>query len=414
MKIEWKNSKKLKPEVILKKINGIMTVSAEGNVSFEGFEYHDAVAALQSMINYPESVAWLSREIFLYKAISDAARKGTLDRDKVIAELNAILNSKLTQKEQTYYLLTSISIASPLPEKVVNIGACKIKIFEGEYPKKFISRTNLVSDLAQKNFGRGVDHRPQGYSGVIVSLKSKSADWAASECLKAIDILRAVWCTAANSSMEFGADEWSPINRIRLGGVHTVHNEDGTLASDTFWYEPNFVLAHPHRVLAHSVTELRKYYKNYFSKIEKSKYSNVIKDSLLRYVRALDESDQNTALIRLWGAMEELLSPNGANYDLVTRRCSFLFKERDYHRQLLEHLREYRNANIHAGEQSETVKTLCYQLQFYFLHLIKFHLSNSKIFESLVQANEFLDLPTDQNILEMRRKLIDKAIRFTA
>lgn len=412
MSIKWKKSKKLKPEVILKKLDDIKSLTKEGNVSFSSFEYHDAVAALQTMIDYPESVTWMSRQVFLSKAISEVARNGMLDCDNVISEINKQIKSDLAQKEQPYYLLTSISIAPPLLEKAIRLGPCTIRIDEGGHPKKFSSRINLVKQLKQRGIDERVDHSPAGYSSVIISVKSKSVDWAANDCLKALDIVRAVWCLAVNPSMEFVGNEWSPINQIRLGGAHTVHFEDGTLASENIWYEPNFVLAKPYQITPRSIQEYRKYCRNYLSQIKKSKYSSAIKDSLLRYVRALDEKDQNTALIRLWGAMEKLLSPESANFDLVAKRCSFLFKEQDYHRQILEHLREYRNSNVHAGQQSERVKILCYQLQFYFHHLIDFHLSNSRYFESLEQANDFLDLPSDPNILEKRKKLIDKAIRF--
>lgn len=412
MKIEWKTSKKLKPEVILKRLDNIKTVTAEGNVSFSSFDYHDAVAALQTMIHYPEDIAWMTREIFLSKAISEAAKNGVLDRDNVISELNILLRGKLKQKERVYYTLTSISVApATLLNKVINIGACKIKIIGGGYPKKFNSRNALVAELKNRGFDNRIEPNPSGYSNVIISIKSKSVDWAASDCLKALDILRAVWSLSFNSSMEFIGDEWSPINKIRLGGVHTVHNEDGSLAFETFWYEPNFVSASPIKLSSSSIEKL-KYCSNFLGLIEKSKYSNAIKSALLRYVRALDERDQNSALIRLWGAMEELLSPNGANYDLVTKRCAFLFKDHGYHRQLLEHLREYRNTSVHAGELNEKVKTLCFQLQFYFYHLIVFHLSNVRFFDNLDQANEFLDSSLDVNLLKKRKKMIVKAIKF--
>jgi hypothetical protein len=412
MAIEWKKSKKFKPDIILKKIGSVATVSSDGKVSFSGFEFHEAIAVLRTMIQFPEELPWVGREIILPKAISEALKKGELDKKSVLEELNAQFKNQLAQKAQKYYLLTSISISPPLLGRTVNIGSCNIKLFESNYPRKFHGRNELISDLQSRDFAKGVEANPRGYSRVVVSIKAKSADSAANECLKALDTLRAVWCLMFNSSMEFVGDEWSPINKIRLGGVHTIHHEDGALATDTFWFEPNFVYSSPHQVSLSSIDKSRKYFRQFWRLIEESKYSNALRKSLIRYVRSLDERDQNSALIKLWGAMEELLSPFDANYDLVTRRCSFLFQDRDYHHQSLEHLREYRNSSIHVGEQGERTKTLCFQLQFYFYRVIGFHLSNTKCFDSLEQANEFLDLPPDVVMLKRRRMLIDKATKF--
>lgn len=81
---------------------------------------------------------------------------------------------------------------------------------------------------------------------------------------------------------------------------------------------------------------------------------------------------------------------------------------------MLEYLREYRNANVHAGEEYEEAKTCCYQMQFYFFELILFHLRNAEIFDTLQESNMFLDLPTDKTELEIRKKHIEKAIEFVS
>ncbi|WP_338429403.1 hypothetical protein [Synechococcus elongatus] len=113
----------------------------------------------------------------------------------------------------------------------------------------------------------------------------------------------------------------------------------------------------------------------------------------------------------MWGALETLTAASGS-YDLVTKRCAFLFAEYDYHKQILEHLREHRNSNVHSGDESDNTKFSCFQLQRYFYNLILFHLRNQGEFSSLDEANSFLDLPANKRILEDRKKLIEKALKF--
>ncbi|WMO13505.1 hypothetical protein [Pseudoalteromonas piscicida] len=210
--------------------------------------------------------------------------------------------------------------------------------------------------------------------------------------------------------MEIFGEQWRPINKVRLGSAHTVHKDSGKVASDNFWYEPNFSSA---TVFKPQKTDVyARSCKWALERLADIPYGMTLKDALLRYVRALDEKDQNVALIRLWGALEVIAAPSEANYDLVTRRCAFLFAEYAYHKQVLEHLREYRNSNVHSGDQSEKAKSSCYQLQFYFYHLILFHLKNQGEFSSLDEANSFLDLPTKKETLQNKKRLIEKAINF--
>lgn len=404
MKAKWK--RKLKPNVILGKIDRIKSVGPDKRVSYSAPEYHEAMAVLRNMVEFPKVADGLNQEDIVSKAVNIIAKDSSLDESKVINEINSIIKNQLATSEYKFHILTSISLRKPYPENHIKIEDCIIRIFDSNYPKKYTGRDAAIS--ADKSI---TDGTPGDYAKVIVSLKAKSVKGAATSALRVLDIQRSVWGLFCNSSMElFGGHEWSPINKIRLGGAHTVHKESGKIASDMFWYEPNFVKAKPFAPKKPEI--LSKNTKWVIETINSLSYGDVIKSALLRYVRALDEKDQNVALVRLWGALEELTSPSEANYGLVTRRISFLFSERDYHEQVLEHLRDYRNRNVHAGDQNERAKTSCYQLQFYFYHLVLFHLNNSGEFASLEEANNFLDLPSSIESLENRKRLVEKAIKF--
>jgi len=201
-----------------------------------------------------------------------------------------------------------------------------------------------------------------------------------------------------------------PINRIRLGKIHTIHKESGLNASDNFWYEPNFVKAN--LVKPENNKDLIKKFKLYKEKIWSLNYSSIIEEALMRYVRAFDERDQNLAFLKLWTAIETLTTPNQADYKKLAKRVAFIFPDPEYHKQVLMHLIEYRNDSVHAGEQSEKAKKHSYLLQYYFHKLILFHLINDYKFNDLNEANEFLDLPHNLADLNSKHQLLENAIRF--
>ncbi len=359
------------------------------------------------MINFKQSDRCLNLETIVSKSISIVAKDHDLNKENVISEIGNQIRGALSTKEINYFLLTSASLKFTYPFKRITIDDCHIRIIKHQFPKKYQGRDQVIKS-------NNIEQKPihNHYVKVIVGVKAKSANIAAAKGINALDIVRSVWSLFANSSMEMYGQEWEPINKIRLGVAHTIHSKNGTIASISVWYEPNFKLA-----ILLNITDVGLFTSNSkwaFSRLEKSNYKSNLKESLVRYVRALDERDQNIALVKLWGALELLTSPGEANYNLITRRCSFLFKERDYHMQVLEHLREYRNCSIHAGNSGGNAKTYCFQLQFYFYHLVMFHLRNAEIFSNLQEANNFLDLPTSIEALGIRKRLIEKAINFVS
>ncbi|PCJ39719.1 MAG: hypothetical protein COA81_09980 [Alphaproteobacteria bacterium] len=408
MIVKWRNAKHIKPQSILDKYSSIISINKDGSITFTGMEYYDVMATLQGMVRFPLSANGLEKDLIVSDAIKKMAKKSTLNAKEVMNEINMTVCNEHSMVECKYHVLTSLSVHNSFPIKNYEVEDCRFRLFDREYPKKYSSRSRII----RNNF-TFKDNTPNYYAKAIVSLKAKSVRAAASKALDSIDIIRSIWCLFNNSTMEyFSNNKWYPINKIRLGEIHTIHKENGKSASDELWYEPNFVKAN---LFSPNKPEiLRKNFKWAMDKIGESSYEEKIKKALLRYVRALDEKDYNVALIKLWGALEELTSPSQANYDLITKRVSFLFVEREYHKQVLENLREYRNRTVHSGEYEERARHYCFQLQYYFFILVQFHMRNANEFSDINEANRFLDFPHDKRLLEKQKVMLEKAIKFVS
>jgi hypothetical protein len=75
---------------------------------------------------------------------------------------------------------------------------------------------------------------------------------------------------------------------------------------------------------------------------------------------------------------------------------SFLFEDHPYHAQTLEHIRDYRNSNIHSGLENQNAKNYAFQLQFYFYRLMLFYVKSMDDFKNIDEANKFLDSPKEE------------------
>lgn len=405
MPVKWKKSPRFKPEVVLERIALVRTVNPEGRVSFSGFELEDYLPALESMLDFPDVASEVDVATLVWRGI--ARIKGELTRSNFLDAINKELSDRLATREQTYFLLTSLSIDHRDIPQTISLSDAKMVFVDTNYPARFKSRKELFRDHALQ-----IPLEPRTYCRVFIKVKAKTTNAAVNRALRALDIQRSLWCLMGNPRMQlaFGGAELKPINVVRLGSRHTLHLENGEPAHDSFWFESGFVEA---RIFRPNRPDIIKSNSRWAVRtIFSCKYGDRITSSLLRFVRALDEADTNTAFLRLWGALETLVTPGVADYDRLVQRCSFLFRDTNYHRQLLEHLREYRNVSVHAGEESEWTRTHCFQLQLYFVNLIWFHLRNARFFASLDEANAFLDLPPTKVDLERRLQLTRRACKF--
>lgn len=407
MPIKWKNPKKFKPKFVLERISKTRSVNTDGSVSFADFQIHQDAAALSSMLEFPPAADDMDKAGMVFSAIFES--RPDLSPESFIDAINNRLKKQLSKKEEGFVLIASISFDSSVWQKRVSVLSSSIDFFGMQIPKKFESRKTLI----EKN-GKllGIEEIPANYCTVGVSVRAKSVEMAANRALRDLDVYRGILCLEANKSLEisFGGNSHRPINLIRLGSFQTLHHASGKAASEAVWYEPQFRKEKIYRFKKPEIVKKNALYA--LRRIKTSPLGKVIADSLVRYVSALDESDPNTAFIRLWGAFEMLLTPGVADYDALVERCCFIFQEADYHRQVLLHLREYRNANIHAGHQTDQARTNCFLLQSYYRHLFWFLIEKSLSYRSLSELHDFLSLPQDVNKLKAKSKLLKDGIAF--
>lgn len=407
MPIKWKQGPRFKPAVVLKKIDSVRTISADGGASFSGFELEDCLPALQSMLAFPAAAAEVDTSALVWRGLATVDKE--LNPNSFIAAINTELSKTLATKEQSYSLLTSISVDHRDIPAQFRMNDIEIRFLPGDYSRLFRSRGDLLSAHSLP-----VPPTPRTYCKVVAKIKAKSPTSAVNKAMRALDLQRALWCLMGNPQMQvtFGRSSFAPINVVRLGSQHTLHLADGTAANECVWFEPGFVEASIFRFKSPDVIKHNSRWA--LRQITACPYGEQLVASLVRYVHALDERDANSAFLGLWGALEALTTPNQANYDNTVRRCSFLFKDRTFHTQMLEHLREYRNVYVHAGESSNRARTHCYQLQLYFASLIWFHIRNARFFLSIDEANQFLDSPSNTTELKRRVRLAQKAVVFVS
>ncbi len=399
------------PELVSQRIEKVKTVSDDGKVSFSGFEHSEHVVLLNSMINLNKEVPETEKRRIINQATFKAGAKGKLTAKSILSEIGNLERAYLSTPKQKYRLLTGISISRwcQLP-KVYFDGSCIV--VNAHLNKVSRSRRNKLLIYAKDSITADA---PRDYATVSVSVTSRSTAEAAGKALDRLDFIRGVWNLWNNRGhtvrMSYG--KRNPVNSILLGPIHTLHNSNGTLATESWWYEPQYqgqIKLYNEKV---KIGSMYKYMANFRCFLRKSNYKTELIHAVLRYVRALDARDWDASFLRLWGVLEFLTGTLFDTYKVTIRRASYLSPDREYAHQVLSHLRDYRNKSIHAGsESSDIIESLMYQLKSYVEALIEFHVGNKYRFSSIADAAKFMDLLDDKGLIDRKISKLRDAKKF--
>lgn len=406
MTVKWKNG--FHPEVIVGRLSSIRTLDSE-NVSFSGFEYHEYISVLKSMIEIDVDIPTEVSHGLIVKGFHEAAKKTELTKQNIISSVKKIVREHLGKPDEEYWLVTTLNIHTnnDLPRYTIN--GCSLRFYKN-LPKKY--RATRQEFLAKAS-SRLVDKDDVFSHYLVAHVAEKSAHATVNKLLDAIDLLRGIWNFHTNNVMvlSFGGRK-KPVNQITLGAVHTLHDKNGKKVDDTYWYEPEHFKDHAKVDFSKNSYKTLEFTRDVRKALNKNRYRKDVEVAIVRYVRALDSLDYNSVFIKLWGVLEYLTHTLKDSYDKTIRRASFQYKDREYAREVLEHLRQYRNRSVHLGVGESDIDARVYQLKSYIDQLLRFHIANHLRFESLEEAAKFMDLQPDVDALKKQIVLCQAGIKF--
>lgn len=186
----------------------------------------------------------------------------------------------------------------------------------------------------------------------------------------------------------------------------TVHDDAGNNAmADGYWFERDWtapLLSTRNQQYINS-NQFQKSLAKIFNSISSSKWKENCIDALWSYNRAFSLPDMEQSFLQGWRCFEYLLGAENKSLDNVLNRVIFHYKEPEYVRQLLNHLRLRRNSIVHGRKMElHDDETLVFQLNSVIVHILFRYILNEFKFKRLEELYEFWDQEVD---LEKRRKI---------
>lgn len=399
-------------DYIARKLDEIIEVKGEKKIAFkEIFLINDLEAILESAYDFKSETSEAQKSFIIEEAIKVFGFKPNKNGRQLKSQIRKIENNFLLRPLQKFSILTSLSF--PYFDQLRNLrySSGSVNFYKFCYPRKY--KFGALSDELNQ-YSKSRTTPPHGYVPTIVNITARTTIEAIEKGLEFLDLIRGIWNYSINfpttARIHFG--HRNPINEIRTGPTFTLFLTDGKLVAPQIWYEVNYVeksstwgFQHKWEKICQDSIWIRK-------ALNKMPYRDHFFKIFIRYSKALDTNDYETAYLKLWSLLELLTDTKNAKYDDTISRALFFYNDDNLGREIMEHLRIFRNKLVHTGEARNEMDSMLFQIKRFVERMIWYHLKFSGRFKTIEEFGNFLDLSKNKGILEKEIELRKEALNF--
>lgn len=378
-----------------------------------GLGIHSIIA---TALDFHKDVLYKDAEKLVLDTLNNIDRN-RINKQNFLEQINELELGFLRQPKTEYHVVTGISIRNKCRIEPIAHENVEIRFYNKE-PSKY-KRGEFLGDIVQ------VLHSPElpnDYKAIVLKINARSEYEAGVHALETLDFVLSTWNFALNHShgkmQFFQANKPSPINKIVKGPIHTIHLPSGELTEGRiYYYEPDYYGPVECYDITQSIRNMKKFewmVKNIVKK--HNKWGNKVRNSLIRYTRALEKRDHASSFLEMWSILELLaLTSSNETHREIVQRVSNIYADSPIHKTFINFIREIRNSLVHQSEFNFHRTNLLYEIKDFVEGLILYHFAAMKIFENYGEAIQFIDLPNDEREIKKRIRLLKKyhKIRFS-
>lgn len=363
----------------------------------------DVRATLVTQVRWSAEIPRSERLPMVERAmVAVRASHGPWDNDRLGEAIRREISLYRERPIHRYQVATPLSLPAARLDRpfIRTCRECRIRVAKTWPSHIERGRRSMASHLP-------TDHsEPLGASRALIEVQARSPGEAVERGMDALDFMRGVWAYAhlRDRQVLSRVGRFLPDNPWRDGPEHTVHRPDGSIASDDYWYDPQFREQSHQAAVAHDrwlqvVVPLERKVRQ---RISSSKYRPELELAFIRYARAADTPHPETAFLRWFQLLEMLTGVRASDGgEVLVRRITAIYTDPDFVRDFARHLVEQRNRQVHRDEADDLHDTLTQQARQFVDRLILHHLSWCRRIPSIAAMGRFLDLPADP--AELRR-----------
>jgi len=140
----------------------------------------------------------------------------------------------------------------------------------------------------------------------------------------------------------------TPVATTLIAPQVSVHHLDGSLATETFWYDPWSSRTKYKRPDASKIIELKARVDRIRMAVRRLPWRKTAEEILRRHYRAFRNTDPKLAFFECWQMLEVFGGDHQTNYEKLTRRAAAFFDQHELQNQIGHHLAFRRNQFSHG------------------------------------------------------------------
>lgn len=369
-------------------------------------------SVISSALSFHNDISPTDASNMVAQVLTDI-RNNKIQQSEFLKRINQLQKTYLRKHKKIFHVATTLSFQCGANIRSIKHDDVEI-VFLKKFPSKY--RREHFIENNQRNINSILQNPnvPSNYSPIIIKTTCRNPREAMKKAEDSLDFIIGIWNYYLNiqkgPTTFFTSVKEAPINKIVKGPIHTIHHDNGKIAlNDLYFYQSDYYGPLPSHPITSEINNIKKFERFIKRRISKNpKWASIIKDSFVRYNRALENYSCKQSFIELWSILEHLTSTtNDTNYDTTIRRVSNIYaNEQELYEGLLNFIRIRRNSLVHLGEFREHGMNITHQLKKYVEQMLEYHIIAIKLFSNLGEALEFLDLPSDQNRIKSRLKIL--------
>jgi hypothetical protein len=380
---------------------GRVTLSKVPGVEFNADGFNEYIDILVNNLRFDNKIPYRKREELVTEAIFVAAKRNILNRGAVQQFIKNLEKNYLTLSQKEYFLLTSLSIKYGSFLSKIIIDGSSISFLDRmpknfKFDKEVNTQLKVVYDVKF----------PTNYTYIKVKVKAYCEEEAYQKAFLSLDFIRGIWNLTLNANTSRTSySRPNPANSLVYGPLHTLHKKNGKMCSQ-FWgwqLENSFIhfpvenISRKYSILKNNEKTIRKLlYRN-------NEYTLFLKNSIIKYCRALDDSIMTTSFIKLWSVLEYLTISSNKGHDVTVSRASKIFGDKRFCKYILTTLRNKRNNIVHNGDNFDTAEQDLFMLNRHVNPILIFILNSSKILKCTKELETFYEMPQTKDELINKR-----------
>ena len=261
---------------------------------------------------------------------------------------------------------------------------------------------------------------PDEYTHITARVAEKSELAAYEKAMNALEYLFGIWNFLLNKrrikhfTIGGTVGSYKVISKIRFGPVGTLHMPENKSFSTQIWVADegeSFRSAVSFKTTDwERVTRETKWVRR---KIQLSSYKDFFEETFVRYFRALDSRDAETAFLKLWSLLEHLtFTKEQDRHKDTIERCNFIFGDKKFNGAMLEHLRLNRNRLVHKAKSSVFYGNLVYETKRFVEALILFHVAMATEYNTKEEIGGLLASKQDVQLLNTQITDLQKKLKM--